>query len=74
MKLKTLKDLFPKENIVSGRRMGKTWHTYLMIYVHSKIKKEAIKWVKELADRGRPDSAGDFTMFFDITEEDLNAK
>ena len=60
MKLKTLKDL---ERYYIGD--GRTYKE------EEEIKQEAIKWVKWLSDNGRETSAGDFTMFFNITEEDL---
>ena len=63
MKLKTLKDL--KIGIYCGQ-CGREDEVSL-----EPLKKEAIKWVKWLSDVGRETSAGDFTMFFNITEEDL---
>ena len=62
MKLKTLKDLH-------WDYMGMMEDVKAVS--KKELKQEAIKWVKELADRGRPESAGDFTMFFNIKEKDL---
>lgn len=71
-KLKTLKDLVPYA------RVDNLNDENLLLLVNAKdLKAEAIKWVKELEERGRKKYGKDFfpmnvwKHFFNITEEDL---